>query len=59
MKLNPAKCIFGVASGNCLGYLVTKRGIKANPDQIMEKKSPHIVNVMEPFITAIKKNKGI
>jgi len=34
VKLNPEKCTFGVASGNFLGYLVTQRGIEANPDQI-------------------------
>ena len=34
MKLNPTKCTFGVASGDFLGYLVTERGIEANPKQI-------------------------
>lgn len=34
MKLNPAKCSFGVSSGKFLGYIVTHRGIEANPDQI-------------------------
>lgn len=31
MKLNPAKCTFAVTSGEFLGYIVTKRGIEANP----------------------------
>ena len=34
MKLNPEKCTFGVQSGKFLGYLVSKRGIEANPSQI-------------------------
>ncbi|KAG7556989.1 Reverse transcriptase domain [Arabidopsis suecica] len=34
MKLNPAKCHFAVKSGEFLGYLVTHRGIEANPKQI-------------------------
>ncbi|KAL0742227.1 hypothetical protein Bca4012_083740 [Brassica carinata] len=34
MKLNPAKCLFGVSSGKFLGYIVTHRGIEANPDKI-------------------------
>ncbi|XP_013617422.1 PREDICTED: uncharacterized protein LOC106323924 [Brassica oleracea var. oleracea] len=34
MKLNPAKCTFGVTSGEFLGYIVTQRGIGANPKQI-------------------------
>ncbi|XP_074373823.1 putative mitochondrial protein AtMg00860 [Apium graveolens] len=32
--LNPAKCAFGVGSGNFLGHMVSKRGIEANPDKI-------------------------
>jgi len=34
MKLNPAKCTFGVPSVEFLGYIVAKRGIKAYPNQI-------------------------
>jgi hypothetical protein len=34
MKLNPTKCSFGVSSGKFLGYMVTKRGIEASPEQI-------------------------
>ena len=32
--LNASKCSFGVGSGKFLGYMVTHRGIKVNPDQI-------------------------
>jgi hypothetical protein len=34
IKLNPAKCAFGVPSGNLLGFLVSHRGIEANPDKV-------------------------
>ena len=34
MKLNPAKCAFGVSSEKFLGHLVSRRGIEANPDKI-------------------------
>ena len=34
VKLNPAKCRFGVRSDEFLGYLVTHRGSEANPKQI-------------------------
>lgn len=34
MKLNPAKCTFGVTSGKFLRYLVDRQGIKANATQI-------------------------
>ena len=34
MKLNPRKCAFGVASGKFLSFMVSQRGIEANPDKI-------------------------
>ena len=43
MKLNPAKCVFVVASGKFLGFMVSQRGIKANLDKvktIIKVKSP-------------------
>jgi hypothetical protein len=34
LKLNPNKCSFGVPAGQLLGYLVSARGIEANPEKI-------------------------
>nr|CAE01642.2 OSJNBb0021I10.5 [Oryza sativa Japonica Group] len=34
MKLNPQKCTFGVPSGKLLGFMVSRRGIQANPEKI-------------------------
>jgi hypothetical protein len=34
IKLNPAKCAFGVPSGKLLAFLVSHRGIEANPDKV-------------------------
>ena len=34
MKLNPAKCAFGVSAEKFLGFIVNNRGIEANPDKI-------------------------
>nr|ABF99143.1 retrotransposon protein, putative, Ty3-gypsy subclass [Oryza sativa Japonica Group] len=34
MKLNPEKCIYGVPSGKLLGFMVSQRGIQANPEKI-------------------------
>ena len=31
MKLNLAKCTFGVSTGKFLGFFVNNRGIEANP----------------------------
>ncbi|XP_028068078.1 uncharacterized protein LOC114270707 [Camellia sinensis] len=34
LRLNALKCAFGVGTWKFLGYMVTHRGIEANPDQI-------------------------
>jgi hypothetical protein len=34
LKLNPIKCSFGVSAGQLLGFLVSARGIEANPEKI-------------------------
>ncbi|KAL0406067.1 UNVERIFIED_CONTAM: Pro-Pol polyprotein, partial [Sesamum latifolium] len=33
LKLNPGKCAFGVRGGRFLGFMVTQRGIEANPQR--------------------------
>ena len=33
MKLNPAKCAFGVSTTKFLGFIVNSRGIEANPER--------------------------
>jgi hypothetical protein len=33
-KLNPNKCVFGVSAGKLPGFLVSYRGIEANPEKI-------------------------
>ena len=50
MKLNPNKCVFGVESGKFLGYIVSRRGIEANPEKIkalLEMKSPRRVKEVQ------------
>ncbi|KAM2150950.1 hypothetical protein ACFX1R_045460 [Malus domestica] len=34
MRLNPNKYAFGVGSGKFLGYMISQRGIEANPEKI-------------------------
>ena len=34
VKLNPSKCMFGVLSGKFLGFMVSQRGVEANPNKI-------------------------
>jgi hypothetical protein len=34
VKLKPTKCSFGISAGQLLGFLVSARGIEANPEKI-------------------------
>ena len=34
MRLNPSKCAFRVSSGKFLGFMISHKGIEANPDKI-------------------------
>lgn len=34
MMLNPTKCVLGVPASKLLGFLVSQRGIEANPEKI-------------------------
>ena len=36
LKLNPAKCAFGVPSDKLLGFIVSRRGIELEPCKIKE-----------------------
>nr|XP_027096214.1 uncharacterized protein LOC113716116 [Coffea arabica] len=50
MRLNPKKCTFGVRSGRFLGFLVSRDGIRANPDKlqaIMDMASPRNVKEVQ------------
>ena len=33
-KLNPEKCVFGVPARKLLGFIISHRGIEANPEKI-------------------------
>jgi ribonuclease HI len=35
VKLNPEKCVFGVPRGMLLGFIISERGIEANPEKIV------------------------
>ena len=34
MKLNPKKCVFRVSLGKFIGFMVSQRGMEANPNKI-------------------------
>ena len=53
IKFNPEKCAFGVEAGKFLGFLLTKRGIEANPDKcetIIRIRSPATVKEVQQLI---------
>ena len=43
MKLNPGKCVFGVASWKFLGFMVSQFGVEANPNKV------HAIMEMAPL----------
>ncbi|KAL0302395.1 UNVERIFIED_CONTAM: hypothetical protein Sangu_3102900 [Sesamum angustifolium] len=50
LKLNLRKCAFGVQGGRFLGFIVTQRGIEANPlkiKAILDMKAPTCVNEVQ------------
>jgi len=50
LKLNPEKCVFGVETGRFLGFMLTERGIEANPDKcapIIAMRSPTSVKEVQ------------
>ena len=50
MKLNPSKCAFGVSSRKFLGFMVSQKGIEANPEKvkaILEMSSPKTVKEVQ------------
>ena len=50
MKLNPSKCVFGVASEKFLGFMVSQRGIEANLEKvqaIIDMASPRTVKEVQ------------
>ena len=52
MKLNPAKCAFGVLVGKFLGFIVNYQGIEANPDKIkdvLDMPPPSSIKELQPL----------
>ena len=50
MKLNSSKFVFGVTAGKFLGFMVSQRGIKVNPEKvraIMELAPPKTVKEVQ------------
>ncbi|KAL4273547.1 hypothetical protein GQ457_13G017170 [Hibiscus cannabinus] len=53
LRLNPAKCTFGVTSKKLLGFVVSKRGIEIDPDKVkavQEFPSPQTQKEVQGFL---------
>ena len=59
IKLNPDKYVFGVKTGKFLGFMISHRGIEANPEKIealLNMKVPKTLNELQKLngrITAL------
>ena len=56
MKLNPSKCSFEVSSGKFLGFMVSHKGIEANPDKIqaiLDIKPPQNIKEVQSLIRRV------
>ncbi|KAL6350182.1 hypothetical protein AAG906_004122 [Vitis piasezkii] len=62
LRLNPKKCIFGVAYGKLLGYMVSERGIEADPDKIraiLDMPAPRTEREIRGFLGRLQKSQPI
>ena len=53
MSLNPAKCMFGVTSGNLLGHIVSKDRTAVDPEKvraILEAPAPRNTKALSRFL---------
>ena len=53
LRLNPAKCTFGVKSGKLLGFIVSQKGIRVDPEKvkaILEMPEPRIEKQVRGFL---------
>ncbi|XP_015970352.1 uncharacterized protein LOC107493830 [Arachis duranensis] len=52
MRLNPLKCAFAMEAGKFLGFMITQRGVEANPEKcqaILQMKSPGCIKDVQRF----------
>ena len=56
MKLNPTKCAFQVSTGRFLSFMMTQKGIEANPSQlkaILESPAPSSIKEVQQLISRL------
>ena len=50
MKLNPSNYAFRVSSGKFLGFMVSQRGIEANPDKIQARNVKEVQSLTRQIV---------
>ncbi|XP_025648121.1 uncharacterized protein [Arachis hypogaea] len=64
MRLNPTKCAFGMEAGKFLDFMITQRGVEANPEKcraVLEMTSPKNINDIQKLtgqLTALSRFLG-
>ncbi|XP_072071890.1 uncharacterized protein [Arachis hypogaea] len=64
IRLNPTKCAFGMEAGKFLGFMITQRGVEANPEKccaILEMTNPENLNDIQKltgWLTALSRFLG-
>jgi hypothetical protein len=56
MKLNSSKCTFGVSFRKFLGFMVSQKGIEANPEKVkafLEMQPPRVIKQLQQLIGKI------
>jgi len=56
MRLNPESCAFGVEGGKFMGFMLTHKGIKANPEKwkaITEMRSPKNLKEIQQLLSRL------
>ncbi|RDX75846.1 hypothetical protein CR513_44228, partial [Mucuna pruriens] len=62
LRLNPEKCSFGVQAGKFLGFMLTERGIEANPNKCrvtaLSRFISRAVNAATPIFATLKRERN-
>ncbi|RDX89626.1 Retrovirus-related Pol polyprotein from transposon 17.6, partial [Mucuna pruriens] len=66
LKLNPAKCTFGVGTGKLLGFILNERGIELDPDKVKAirdmsapKNKTELTAACSPIFKLLRKNQKV
>lgn len=56
LKLNPAKCTFGLECGKFLGHVIWSQGLQANPEKVnilVKMRSPKTLREVQALVSRL------